>query len=281
VMVGRTTAISRADSNAEASGLRMIEYLSPAGEVSMSDGYFQIATTDHFWVRRRFDVLRRMADGIVSEAGEIAEVGCGHGLLQRQIEDKYGKPVTGFDLNEYGLKHNVSLISRVCCYDIHQRNGEFRNKFDLILLFDVLEHIPDEDGFLSALLFHLAPGGKLILNVPGGRWAFSEYDTMAGHVRRYGMRDLRAVAQRNALEINNWTWWGFPLLPTLALRKLVLRGMRDQSKINATGFDPKAPWVDKALSTLARLEWIPQKLAGTSLMAVLQPVPGRSIDPAL
>lgn len=275
MIVERSTA--RVNSDREASGLRTIEYLSPAAEVSMSDGYFQIATTDHFWVSRRFEVLLRIARGLISEAGEIAEIGCGHGLLQRQIEDKYGKPVTGFDLNEYGLKHNLSRISRVCCYDIHQRNAELRGKFDVILLFDVLEHISDEDSFLDALLFHLAPGGRLIINVPAGRWAFSEYDTAAGHVRRYGMKDLRAVAQRNALEITNWTSWGFPLVPTLVIRKLVLRGKSDQSKIISTGFDSKAPWIDKALGMLARLEWIPQKLLGTSLMAVLRPTSERLI----
>jgi len=262
--------MSPAISNTEASGLQKIEYLSRPAEVSMSHDYFQIATTDHFWVSRRFEVLQRIANGIVSGAGEIAEVGCGHGLLQRQIEDAYGKPVTGFDLNEYGLKHNVSRISRVCCYDIHQRNEELRGKFDLILLFDVLEHISDEDSFLNALLFHLAPRGKLIVHVPAGHWAFSEYDIAAGHVRRYGMKGLRAVAQRNKLEIQDWTWWGFPLVPALAVRKLVVRGKRDQRKIIATGFDSKTPWMDKALRTITRLEWIPQKFLGTSLMAVLR-----------
>ncbi len=263
------------NSNTKTGELREIEYLSPAAEVSMSDGYFQIATTDHFWVSRRFDVLQRIANSVVSGAGEIAEIGCGHGLLQRQIEDKYGKPVTGFDLNEYGLKHNVSRISRVYCYDIHQRNQELRGKFDVILLFDVLEHISDEDRFLDALLFHLAPQGKLIINVPAGRWAFSEYDTAAGHVRRYAVKDLRAVALRNKFEIQNWTWWGFPLVPTLAVRKLLLMGRRDQKKIITTGFDSKAPWIDKALRTLARFEWIPQQLLGTSLMAVLRPTSER------
>jgi SAM-dependent methyltransferase len=264
----------------ETTGMREIEYLSPAAEVSMSDGYFQIGTIDHFWVSRRFDVLRRLANGIVSEAREIAEVGCGHGLLQRHIEDHYGKTVTGFDLNEYGLKHNVSRISRVCCYDIHQRNEGLRGKFNVILLFDVLEHISDEDNFLDALLFHLAPQGKLIMNVPAGRWAFSKYDTAAGHVRRYAVKDLRAVAQRNNLEIEKWTWWGFPLIPAVAVRKLVLMGKSGMGKINSTGFDPKSPWIDKALGMLARLERVPQKLTGTSLMAVLRVTPRKSSEPA-
>lgn len=248
--------------------LRKIEYLSPAAKVSMTDGYFQIATTNHFWVCRRFQVLRLMADNVLKRASEIAEVGCGHGLLQRQIEDGYDKAVTGFDLNEYGLSHNVSRISRVCCYDIHQKNEELRGKFDLILLFDVLEHIEDEDSFLKAILFHLAPHGNLILSVPAGKWAFSEYDLAVGHVRRYGIDELRAAALRNGLNIEAWSYWGLPLVPTVLIRKLLLMGKRDMVKANVTGFDSRTPWMNSALKALSCLEWIPQKLLGTSLIAV-------------
>ena len=258
------------NSNTETTGSREIEYLSTAAKVNMSNGYFQMGTTEHFWVWRRFQVLQRMAKDILREAKEIAEIGCGHGLLQRQIEDEYHKPVTGFDLNEYGLTHNVSRISRVCCYDVHQRNLELRGKFDLILLFDVLEHIEDEDSFLSALLFHLAPQGKLVLSVPAGKWAFSAYDLSVGHLRRYGIDELRAVALRNELGMQSWTYWGLPLVPTVAIRKLLLMGKRDPGKINATGFDSRAHWINEALKNLSRLERIPQKFLGTSLMAVLQ-----------
>lgn len=257
--------------NTVSTELRRIEYLSPVAEVSMADRWFEIASIDHFWVRRRFGVLQRLCGELLSGNGEMAEIGCGHGLLQRQIELSYGRSVAGFDLNEFALKHNLSQQSSVYCYDVFQMNDDLKERFEAIFLFDVLEHITDEDRFLSAVLFHLAPQGKLIINVPGGRWAFSEYDTAAGHVRRYAVRDLQAVALRNNLEIQSWTWWGLPLIPMLAMRKLALMGKNDQDKIISTGFDSKAPWIDKALGTLAHLEWIPQKLAGTSLMAVLVP----------
>ena len=65
---------------------RQIEYLSPPAPVRMADRWFEIASADHFWVRRRFEVLRRLDDGVVPAAAQIAEIGCGHGLLQRQGE---------------------------------------------------------------------------------------------------------------------------------------------------------------------------------------------------
>jgi len=255
---------------AETTRLRKIEYLSAPAEVSMADRWFEIAAVDHFWIQRRFAVLQQLAGGLIVGAQAIGEIGCGHGLLQRQIEDAYGKEVTGFDLNEYALKQNVSRRSKVCCYDIFQTAASLEGRYDVIFLFDVLEHITDEDSFLKALLFHLAPGGKLIVNVPAGQWAFSTYDVAAGHVRRYSISTLRETTERNLLATLECSYWGLPLVPTLAIRKFWLMGKRNQSNIITSGFDARTPAINKSLGFLSKFELIPQKLLGTSLMAILQ-----------
>ena len=236
----------------------------------MADQWFEIASTDHFWVRRRFEVLQSLAEGLLSPTQEMAEIGCGHGLLQRQIEDAYGGEVTGFDLNEFALKHNISRHSKVCSYNILEMNPSFRGRFDLIFLFDVLEHIADEDRFLQGVLFHLKPAGKLIVNVPAGQWAFSIYDRVAGHVRRYSLKTLQQTAARNGLEPQTCTYWGLPLVPTLLFRKFWLLSKRDQSKVIASGFDSRSATINTLLGGLSRLERIPQTFLGTSVMAVLQ-----------
>jgi SAM-dependent methyltransferase len=253
---------------------RKIAYLSQPTEVSMADSWFDIAAIDHFWIRRRFEVFQRLAGRWISGAREMAEIGCGHGLLQRQIEEAYGREVTGFDLNDYALKQNVSQRSKVCCYDIFRRDETLRERFDVIFLFDVLEHIADENRFVKALMFHLAPKGKLFVNVPAGQWAYSPYDQAAGHVRRYSIGTLRETAERNHLEVQEWSYWGLPLIPILLLRKLWLMGKHDQSKIIMTGFDSRTPGINKTLGMLSRCEAIPQRLMGTSLMAVLQMATG-------
>jgi SAM-dependent methyltransferase len=249
---------------------RAITYLSSPCAVSMADRWFEIATVDHFWVRRRFEVLERLADSLIPGAREMAEIGCGHGLLQRQIEEAYGREVTGFDLNEFALKQNLSRLSNVCCYDIHQQHPSLRERFDLVFLFDVLEHMTDEDRFLRALVFHLAPGGKLVVNVPAGRWAYSAYDQAAGHRRRYSIRTLQEAAARNHLRIAKWTYWGLPLVPSLLFRKLWLLGRRDQDKVISAGFSPRGKALNRLLSWVATCELIPQSFLGTSIMAVLE-----------
>jgi SAM-dependent methyltransferase len=250
--------------------IRAIEYLSPPAPVSMADHWFEISSIDHFWFRRRFAVLQRLAGHRISSAREVAEFGCGHGLLQRQIEDAYGKEVTGFDLNEGALKQNVSRRSMLCCYDIFQQDGALRARFDLIFLFDVLEHISDESSFLQALSFHLAPGGTLIMNVPAGQWAYSSYDHAVGHVRRYSVRTLQRVMAANGLAVKEWTYWGLPLMASLMLRKFWLMGKHNESEIISAGFDSRSNSVNGMMAFLSRLEWLPQKFLGTSLMAVLK-----------
>ncbi|SRR6266849_8254974 len=265
-MASNPVPVTQTSGGAEAS--RAIEYLSQPAAVSMADHWFAISSTDHFWVRRRFTVLQRLAGQRISGAREMAEFGCGHGLLQRQIEDAYGREVTGFDLNECALRQSASRLSRVCCYNILQCDPALHKRFDVILLFDVLEHISDEQQFLRALSFHLAPGGTLIINVPAGRWAWSSYDVADGHLRRYSLETLQRTVCASDYSLIAWSYWGLPLVPAVLVRKLWLLGERDQDKIITAGFDSRSPAINKMMGLISRCEWLPQKVLGTSLMAV-------------
>ena len=249
---------------------RDITYFSPPVPVSMADHWFEIAAMDHFWIQRRFDVVQALAGDVIYRAGELAEIGCGHGLVQRQVEEAYGRPVTGFDLNEFALRQNVSLTGALCCYNICEQKQELKENFDVIFLFNVLEHITDEDEFLQAVLFHLAPNGKLIINVPAGQWLFSAYDSAAGHQRRYSIGTLRAAAERVHLRVGQWSYWGLPLLPALMARKLWLLGKRGEEQIISSGFDPGSRAINHMLRLASRCEPLPQRILGTSVMAVLE-----------
>lgn len=247
----------------------------------MGQHWFEIASVDHFWVRRRFAVLQRLAEKRILAAQQLAEIGCGHGLLQKQVEDAYGREVSGFDLNETALGQNVSSRSRLYCYDIFKRHAALCERFNLIFLFDVLEHISDESAFLGALLFHLSPSDTLLVNVPAGQWAFSVYDNAVGHVRRYSIKTLQKVMAANGLTLKEWTYWGLPLVPPLLLRKLWLIGKRDEKEIIRAGLDSRSSLINRMMGLLSGLEWIPQRFLGTSLMAVFQRAIETEADSAL
>jgi 2-polyprenyl-3-methyl-5-hydroxy-6-metoxy-1,4-benzoquinol methylase len=117
------------------------------------------------------------APSILSVSPECAcEIGCGHGLVQRQIEDRFGIPVDGIDLNLSSLKASISGKGKLFCYDIFEERPEFRETYDFLILFDVLEHIEDQLGFFTLASNFLPPGGSIAINVPARQELFSAFD---------------------------------------------------------------------------------------------------------
>ena len=236
----------------------------------MGDAWFEIASAEHFWIRRRFEVLRKLAPDFDWPRLKLAEIGSGSGLVQRQFEDEFDAEVDGFDLNEIALRNSVCRKSQVICYNIHGRVEHLRQAYDAILLFDVLEHIDDHHAFLESVVYHLKIGGSLFINVPAFASYFSAYDEAAGHVRRYVADELIAVVEACGLKTVRWTYWGKPMLPLLAIRKRRLEKLTDPDAILRGGFASRGALANAALLALARCERIPQHTKGTSLMLVAQ-----------
>jgi SAM-dependent methyltransferase len=212
-----------------------------------------------------------MGNGLYKNARNAAEIGCGAGIVQRQIEDRYGIPVTGIDLNEFALERSLSRISNLYCYDIHQRSPEFCEKFDLIFLCDVLEHIENERAFLESVNYHLAPRGALVLNVPAWQFFYSDFDRIVGHFRRYTFTQLSEAFRTTGLKVKNWTYWGLPMMPLLVARKLAAGLHKAENRIVDSGLTPPGGRAANELLFLAsKCEWIPQKLVGASLVAIFE-----------
>jgi SAM-dependent methyltransferase len=95
-------------------------------------------------------------------------------------------------------------------------------------MFDVLEHIEDDRGFLDRLVSSLRPDGRLYLTVPAYAALWSAEDADAGHYRRYDMHSLSRILKASGLEIEYLTYlyWFLPA-PILVLRTLADRlGLR-------------------------------------------------------
>jgi hypothetical protein len=77
------------------------------------------------------------------------------------------------------------------------------DKADLLLLTDVLEHVPDDFLLLSRLLAVVRPGAHMLLTVPADAALWSLHDESHGHYRRY---DVERFAR---------LWQGLPVTPLL------------------------------------------------------------------
>jgi SAM-dependent methyltransferase len=68
--------------------------------------------------------------------------------------------------------------------------------FDLVGMFEVLEHVPDDEGLLAELARITRPGGHLALTVPMGMKHYCSFDRYMGHVRRFEPAELRGKIER-------------------------------------------------------------------------------------
>ena len=83
------------------------------------------------------------------------------------------------------------------------------------VMFNVLEHIPDDAAALRGVHERLRPGGTMVLWVPAFPLLYSRFDVLLGHCRRYRMRDLRhlvvdsgfAVVDARYINMPGWFMW--------------------------------------------------------------------------
>jgi SAM-dependent methyltransferase len=105
------------------------------------------------------------------------------------------------------------------------RQMPFRDAFDVMGAFDVLEHIDDDDGVLREVHAALHAGGGLLLTVPQHRWLWSVQDVAAHHQRRYERSSLIAQLGRAGFRVVRATSFVSLLLPGMLLqRRLMDRG---------------------------------------------------------
>jgi SAM-dependent methyltransferase len=76
--------------------------------------------------------------------------------------------------------------------------------FSAVCMFEVLEHIPDDDQAIAEIARVLRPGGALLFSVPVNPAAYSGFDAACEHVRRYDARDLAQRLSAHGLDIERW-----------------------------------------------------------------------------
>lgn len=105
----------------------------------------------------------------------ILDLGCGHGSFIYFIKQAGYKNVTGIDVSkeEVDLAHQLG-ISEIKQIDIIAYLSSTINKYDVVLLMDVLEHIESNEvlDLLEKINNVLTPNGMLILHVPNGEGLF-------------------------------------------------------------------------------------------------------------
>jgi SAM-dependent methyltransferase len=172
-----------------------------------------------FWFRHRNDIIVEVLRQF-PPPGAVFDVGGGNGYVAAGIEQA-GFPTVLVEPGPAGATNARQRgLQRVVCATVDAA-GFAPDSLPAAALFDVLEHIRDDVGFLASLHKLLRPGGRIYLTVPAYPVLWSPVDVFAGHHRRYTARSLAAAlrAAGFAIEFQSYFFWFLPL-PVLLLRTL-------------------------------------------------------------
>jgi 2-polyprenyl-3-methyl-5-hydroxy-6-metoxy-1,4-benzoquinol methylase len=96
----------------------------------------------------------------------------------------------------------------------------FKEEFDVIGAFDVLEHVSEDDQVLSQMHQATRKGGGIMLTVPHHPFLWSQADDYAHHVRRYTAHELIDKVNRAGFEVTRTTSFVSLLLPLMMVSRL-------------------------------------------------------------
>jgi len=151
--------------------------------------------------------------------GSVLDVGCGNGYYMNILKRK------GFDV--HGIEPSEGMINKAkeIFGDVDIRRGwaedmikVFKDeKFDNVIIIDVLEHIDDDNLILKHMNKLLRKGGVLAIAVPAYPSLFCKRDEMYGHYRRYNKTDLKHKVEKAGFKIIQTRYWSALTLPLYAL----------------------------------------------------------------
>lgn len=180
---------------------------------------------DHsFWFRHRngciLDLLIRHPP---PDGAAILEIGGGNGAVAWALA-KAGYDVALLEPGAEGAKNaHARGLRTVMCATLEDADFP-RGSLKAVGLFDVIEHIEDDAGFLSLVHDRLQQGGRLYATVPSFPWLWSAEDIEAGHFRRYTRRTISLVLEQAGFEVAEAGYFFWPLLaPLFLVRSLAYR----------------------------------------------------------
>lgn len=189
----------------------------------------------HWWFVYRQNILKFILKKYLSDLdkdAKIVDIGCGTGGNIQLLKEKY-ENITGLDNNDFALEYcKEKGLTNILKGELPDSIGVEDNSIDLILLFDVLEHIEEDEKSLSLLKSKLKNGGYILLTVPAFPILWSEHDKGFHHKRRYKMKQLKKMLESLDFKIIKASYIYFLLFPVVLVMRLLKQIFKRYSKMD-------------------------------------------------
>lgn len=245
--------------------LRALPKPSPLGLVERTRALLRYATThnDADNAHEGYNTLSRMEGGAPNYntwlgsrfaehcGSRVLEIGAGIGTITELLADGRER-VVALEVDPFYVRRLenrfrdvpqvVPYLSDVALADWERLKGE---RFDSIVLSNVLEHIADDGDAVRSCAKILPKGGKLLILVPALPQLFGSMDEAVGHFRRYLPETLRAVLEGNGFRVQALEWMNLAGIPGWFVNGRVFK-RRAVPALQLRLYDAVAPLIARA-----------------------------------
>lgn len=172
---------------------------------------------------------------------KILDVGCGTGGLMDELVQN-GHTVWGLDISKEALEfcslrgHKNLQLGSATALPFEDRS------FDVVTGIGVIEHLDDDELFLSEVHRVLKPNGVFVMLTSSFPWIWSMHDVANHHKRRYYLRQLNAKIEAHGFKTKAFSHLNFFLFPALASILLIhklLNGLKPDESSRILPVPPK------------------------------------------
>ncbi len=180
-------------------------------------------STSSFWVRSRSRLFKYLVEKYLpkTEKVKFLEVGCGTGDFLRQLVRNDRLEITGSEIYLKGLQYAQKNLPQVSFVQFDVTQGPINNQFDMVVSFDVLEHVEEDVQALINIHHMLSSNGVLIISVPQHMFMWSELDVLVKHKRRYSRKELSEKLESTGYKVSYATSFVFTLFPLMYFSRLL------------------------------------------------------------
>lgn len=236
----------------------------PDGGFDVTDEYAETS----FWVSAR----TRLFKGLVkknlplSPKATLLEIGCGTGDFIKHLRNDEKIEITGSEVYLKGLVYAKRSQPDVEFIQFDVTKGQIGREFDMIVAFDVIEHIDDDMAALSNINRMLESNGVAIISVPQHMFLWGPLDEIVKHKRRYSRGELKQKMEANGFKVRYTTSFVFFLFPLMLTARLFDKKRDDaDSDQNALSKRVKfSPVLNRVMALFMRIDEFLVKL-GISL----------------
>jgi SAM-dependent methyltransferase len=199
----------------------------------------------------------------------VLDVGAGSGFFSRHLLDHSDcagavcvDPNYPAETSETQNGKPIHFVRALQTFDGH-----------LVLMMDVLEHVPDDVALLAGYAAKIPSGSRILITVPALPWMWSGHDVFLEHYRRYTLASMARVIAAAGLRRRKLCYFFGLTLPLAAAVRLGRRLLPGHVEKPGSDMRMHSPVVNATLLKICRAElgfFEHNRVAGLSVFALCE-----------